>query len=383
MKPASEISIETSPLAAFRGMVASLRERLARRPDKEHQAALIRIVLALIASCYLIVATQNGFVASTHEPHVMVLIAVTITYSIAVFISILVHPQICVPRRILSIFFDIGATTYALYFLDGLGTPFFGIYLWNSIGNGFRFGVRYLYLSSVLGVLGFAFVITKNEYWSVHQALGVGLIIALVALPAYMSSLVRQLHAALAHMRTIATHDSLTGLPNRHLFYEHLQHTLKLAEQSNVPFAVVFVDLDNFKPVNDVLGHAIGDTVLKSVAQRLKESVRKNDLIARFGGDEFVIILSDAQKTVVSSVACKILDTVARPHEIDGQTVTLSSSLGIATFPDDGQSVDELVARADAAMYRSKRSGRNCFCLSGETQTVNNLSAHNNGCEAL
>jgi diguanylate cyclase (GGDEF)-like protein len=176
-------------------------------------------------------------------------------------------------------------------------------------------------------------------------------------------------------MHTMATHDTLTGLPNRHSFYEQLQHTLRIAERSNAPFAVVFVDLDGFKPINDVLGHAAGDAVLKSVARRLEHCVRKCDVVARIGGDEFVIILSDVHKTAVPSVARKIIDTVAMPHEFNGKPVTLTSSVGVATYPDSGRSVDELVARADAAMYRSKRAGRNCLDLDDESRNVSTLTA--------
>lgn len=372
MKSVGQSTYKT-PFSAFREMFTSLWEKLERRPDKEHQAALIRIVLALIASGYLIIAIKNGVIASTHEPYAWALIAIVIPYSMGVFISIIIYPQISVFRRILSIINDIGATTYALYFLEGLGTPFFGIYLWNSIGNGFRFGVRYLYLSSVLGVLGFAFVITKSGYWTNQQALGIGLIIALIALPIYMSSLVRQLHTALERMRSIATHDSLTGLPNRHSFYQHLQDTIKWSEKNNTSFSVVFVDLDGFKPINDALGHAAGDVVLKSVATRLKENVRKNDVVARFGGDEFVVILSDISKTNVFSIVQKIVDTVALSHHVNGKSITLSSSVGIATFPDDGKLADELVARADAAMYQAKRSGSNCICFDGKAKTVSDF----------
>jgi diguanylate cyclase (GGDEF)-like protein len=171
-------------------------------------------------------------------------------------------------------------------------------------------------------------------------------------------------------MRSMATHDSLTGLPNRHSFYEHLHHEIRLAEQNGVPFAVVFVDLDGFKPINDALGHAVGDVVLKSVARRLEQSVRKHDIISRYGGDEYVIILTDIRKNEVPSVAHKIISMIAIPYEAGGKTVSLTSSVGIATYPNSGLTVDELVAHADAAMYRSKRSGRNFFCLDGELQTV-------------
>jgi len=191
----------------------------------------------------------------------------------------------------------------------------------------------------------------------------------------YFASLVQQLHAALASMRTMATCDTLTGLPNRHSFYERLRYTLESAKQNQIQFAVVFVDLDDFKPINDVQGHAAGDAILKSVARRLEESVRKNDVVARFGGDEFVIILFDVHKAAVSSVVHKIIATVARPHVFNSKTVTLTLSAGIAVYPDNGRSIDELIAHADAAMYSAKRAGKNSFCLTEDTQTAGIVSA--------
>ena len=362
----SSISSRSSRYSIFAG----LREKLAQRPDSEHQAALIRIVIALIVSCYVVVAIQRDSVLTTEEWYAVAVIATFIPFSIGILISIFTYPHVSILRRLLSMVADLGATTCALYFLGDVGTPVYGMYLFNACGNGFRFGTRYLFLSSVLGVLGFTFVLAASEYWAAHRTMGVGLLIVLIVIPIYFANLVCQLHTALERMRTMANHDTLTGLPNRHSFYEQLQHTLRIAERNNVTFAVVFVDLDGFKPINDALGHAAGDAVLKSVARRLEQSVRKCDVVARFGGDEFVIILSDIDETAVPSVARMIISTVALPHEFNGKTVTLTSSLGIATYPDSGRSVDELVARADAAMYRSKRAGTNFFDLDGESQTL-------------
>ena len=371
MKPVSEMHLETALPPASRGLFASLRERLAERPDTEHQAAIIRLAIAVISGSYLAVAVNMNGLGDAAMFHAMALLLVVIPYSIGILICILVYPQVSVTRRILSMFMDIGATTYALYYLGEISTPVYGVYLFNACGNGFRFGTRYLYLSSALSIVGFTFVLATTEYWQSHLTLGVGLLIVLLVIPMYFASLVRQLHTALAHMRTMATHDALTGLPNRHSFYEHLHRATKLAEQNNTPFAVVFVDLDGFKPINDALGHSVGDAVLKSVARRLEQSVRKHDVISRYGGDEFVLILTHIQKNEVPSVAHKIISTIALPYEAGGKTVSLTSSVGIATYPDSGHTVDELVAHADAAMYRSKRAGRNSFCLDEELCTAN------------
>jgi len=180
----------------------SLLQRLKNRPDTEHEAALIRIVIGLLGSVYLlIVAMRSNGVMSVEEWRIVALIAFFISFSIGVLVSILIHPQISVPRRILSMVVDVGTNTCVLYFLGGAGTAVYGIYLLNSIGNGFRYGARYLYLSGALCVAGFTYVLATNEYWTAHRSLGIGLLIALIVLPMYMASLVRKLHVALEQAR--------------------------------------------------------------------------------------------------------------------------------------------------------------------------------------
>jgi diguanylate cyclase (GGDEF)-like protein len=376
IRTTAELNPESDAMPVRRSAFSSLRQRLAQRPDSEHQGALIRIAIAILSGSYLAAAVRMYDPGGAETWYVAILILVMIPFSVGILVSIFVWPQISVARRILSIIMDVGATTYALYFLGAISTPVYGVYLFNACGNGFRYGTRYLFLSSALGVIGFAFVLATSEYWASHRTLGVGLLIVLIVIPIYFASLVRQLHAAMARMRVMATHDTLTGLPNRHSFYERLRHTLNSAKQSQKQFAVVFIDLDGFKPVNDAQGHAAGDAILKSVARRLEESVRKNDIVARFGGDEFVIILFDIHKTAVPVVASKIIATVAKPHEVNGHKITLTSSAGLAVYPDDGRSVDELVAQADAAMYRAKRTGRNCYCFANETQITSTIPVY-------
>lgn len=376
MKPASEMHLETALTPASHGLFASLRDRLTQRPDTEHQAAIIRLLIAVISGSYLAVAVSTNGLGSTAMLHVMALLVVVIPYSIGILIYILVDPQVSVTRRVLSMFMDIGATTYALYFLGEISTPVYGVYLFNACGNGFRFGTRYLYASSALSIIGFTFVLATSKYWASHLTLGVGLLIVLFVIPMYFASLTGQLHAVLGHMRKIATHDNLTGLPNRHSFYEHLQQILRSAENNHTRFAVVFIDLDEFKPINDTLGHAAGDEVLRSVANRLKQCVRHDDVVARIGGDEFVIILSGIETISLLSVIHKIITAIAVPYTTTCKAVALTSSVGVATYPGNGRTVDELVAHADAAMYRSKRAGRNFFCLNGELRSAIISSTH-------
>jgi diguanylate cyclase (GGDEF)-like protein/PAS domain S-box-containing protein len=160
----------------------------------------------------------------------------------------------------------------------------------------------------------------------------------------------------------MAQYDALTGLPNRSLFRDRLAHGLSQARRSGRPAAVLFIDLDRFKIVNDTLGHAIGDKLLQEAAARLKECVRSGDTVGRFGGDEFAMILLDLAKPGDAGlVAQKVNDILARPFDLDGNRTFVSASIGITLYPTDATDPETLSMNADAAMYRAKEKGRNNY----------------------
>jgi diguanylate cyclase (GGDEF)-like protein/PAS domain S-box-containing protein len=158
-------------------------------------------------------------------------------------------------------------------------------------------------------------------------------------------------------IQRMAHHDSLTGLPNRLLFSDRLQQAIDRARRGSQQFALLYLDLDSFKPVNDTHGHAIGDELLKEVAARIRGQVRQSDTVARLGGDEFSVILPDlGQRQQAEAVAAKIMDAVAAPFELGAQKLFawIGTSVGIAIYPADGGDADALVKSADADMYRAK-----------------------------
>jgi diguanylate cyclase (GGDEF)-like protein/PAS domain S-box-containing protein len=161
-----------------------------------------------------------------------------------------------------------------------------------------------------------------------------------------------------------AYHDVLTQLPNRKLFTDRLRHALTHAKRAGKAVAVMFIDLDHFKTINDTLGHTAGDELLLEMARRLRECVREDDTVARLGGDEFTIILADLrQPEDALDVAQKILDTVQQTFSIGSMPVSTSASIGIALYPVDGVDAESLLRNADSAMYRAKEAGRNTFQL--------------------
>lgn len=160
--------------------------------------------------------------------------------------------------------------------------------------------------------------------------------------------------------RHAAFHDPLTGLPNRALFNDRLEHGLAQAQRHGWGLAVMFVDLDNFKTINDSYGHGAGDGVLRTIGERLKESTRGGDTVSRYGGDEFLFLLMEIQdKQPISLIAEKVMNAIQTPCDVNARDITtqkVSASIGISIFPKDGTTADDLVKSADKAMYQAKRN---------------------------
>jgi diguanylate cyclase (GGDEF)-like protein len=166
-----------------------------------------------------------------------------------------------------------------------------------------------------------------------------------------------QQHAREAQVR--ALHDSLTGLPNRELFNDRLAHAIALADRHEWTLAVMFLDLDRFKSLNDAYGHTAGDAALKTIAQRLLQYVRDEDTVCRNGGDEFLYLLMNPRgRRNIEHIASSVLRTIAQPAPIADRKLTIKASIGVAIYPDHGASGEQLIAKADAAMYLAKQRAR-------------------------
>jgi diguanylate cyclase (GGDEF)-like protein/PAS domain S-box-containing protein len=184
---------------------------------------------------------------------------------------------------------------------------------------------------------------------------------ALADVASLLGLFMKRQHAE-ADLQRYARYDSLTGLPNRSFFLETLERTLSRAGRQRTRSALVFLDLDGFKAVNDSLGHAAGDVVLQTMAERLRAGTRSSDLVARIGGDEFTVLVQNlARADDAALVARGLLDRLARPCRADSHDVTLSASAGISVYPEDGTDADTLLRNADLAMYRAKREGKNTY----------------------
>ena len=181
---------------------------------------------------------------------------------------------------------------------------------------------------------------------------------------------VRLLHdAARTHGRmleSLALRDPLTGLANRRLLADRMSMALVHAQRHTIPMAVVYMDLDGFKQINDRLGHSAGDALLKMVAGRLVETVREEDTVARLGGDEFIVVLPHLSGIdAAATVASKMIEAVSHPYDIEGQSVSITTSAGIGIYPVHGEDADRLMKNADLALYQAKRAGKNAYRIAG------------------
>lgn len=174
------------------------------------------------------------------------------------------------------------------------------------------------------------------------------------------SELIEQLESEKARAFELASYDFLTGLPNRMMFHRLAAAELSRARRSRRVYALYFLDLDKFKTINDTLGHAAGDVLLKAVAGRLRTSLREYDIVARLGGDEFVVLVSELDSEErVGHIAAKLVESLSAPYPgIGSEPIEVTPSIGIALYPGDGQDINRLLSNADAAMYQAKRSGR-------------------------
>jgi diguanylate cyclase (GGDEF)-like protein len=214
-------------------------------------------------------------------------------------------------------------------------------------------------------------ILSVPSWWSSRHSVEVlGLLVfAMAAILAWVVLLRRQVHRQTGiirqseeRFRDLAEHDGLTGLPVRRVLMERLELALHEIKRQPVTLALMMVDVDSFKQLNDSFGHAVGDQVLCTIANRLVQSVRLTDTVARMGGDEFTVLLNGLRHEYeAQKIASQVVSNVCAPIVIDGRTVEVSVSVGVATCPEDGDNVETLLRNSDAALYQAKAKGRNCY----------------------
>jgi len=191
------MTTHSAPSRSLSAFLGSIRERLKKRPDSEHEQAALRLGIGTAIFAYLYFAVSWDGAIRPAEWEFLITCLLLIAPSLVILLSTIISPHTSAVRRFIGMGLDLGATTYALYVLDDLGTPMVSVYLWVTFGNGFRYGARYLGAAAITSVCGFSFVLYASDYWAMHRAIGVGLLIGLIMLPLYVSALVRRLNDAL------------------------------------------------------------------------------------------------------------------------------------------------------------------------------------------
>ncbi len=336
----------------------------------EQGQALARIVITSMIA--LVVLTFVVFDAARGIAPVNVGLALGYAlFSVAYYRWIAGRPLCCRWRRYLVILLDLGMTGYLCYLFGIGGLGFYAVFLWIIIGNGLRFGPHYLAIATAVGTLSFLLATWLSGALDAQPGIVLGLVLGLLMMPRFFLAMIHRLADAnrllaskKAEAEYQASHDTLTGLPNRALLESMLAHSLSQARREDTRLAIVFVDLDNFKAINDNFGHAAGDELLQGIAHCLKGRLRASDTVARLGGDEFIVLLEDCGDPAgVAAIVDQLFGCSGRYYRIGHHETYVTWSSGVAVFPSDGTDGSTLIKNADTAMYQAKAAGINQFRL--------------------
>lgn len=277
-------------------------------------------------------------------------------------------PKLAHERVVIGLIHDVAVTTAFLLFSREKFASLLFIYPWITIGHGFRFGEKYLFVASLFTSFGLLVLFKVSAYWSQLAPTGFDLGMIFVLTASYTGYLLRDLSAIKEALKALATRDPLTGLANRRIIEDQLPVLVDENRNENQPMGIIYFDLDGFKPVNDTLGHEVGDVLLKQIAITLKKTVRSDDLVARVGGDEFVIVLKRiSTETDLASRAKSILKAIESIKVLNGQNIDISASMGClfvgTRTPKEWSSSQKLIREADRLMYASKQAGRGMLSM--------------------
>jgi len=330
-----------------------VRDQLERR-----QAGLRLIVLGVVLAYVTMVKRQ-----SPDALPLLLAISGFMAFSLLWYGAIVLAWLPRVPRRYFIIIVDTGMNSAAVYYVGSEGVIFYPLYLFVTIGHGMRFGPSHLVVAIISACLGFSTVLLLHPYWQQHLLIGFPLLVGLAILPLYYLTLIRRLNTANRHLQLEliktthkAEHDRLTQLPNRAYFYRCVERAIEKANIRQGSFAIVFMDLDGFKGINDQQGHEAGDQVLKQVAKALQDVIREEDVAARMGGDEFIILVDKLENhATVDKICERLLNAIRKLSPI------LSASMGVSYYPRDGKTTPLLIKNADQAMYYIKNRNKDGY----------------------
>lgn len=337
----------------------------------EYSQSRARFLVLGLAALYLLLHRASAPEAAPLQ----VVLTAALAYlgaALALHLWIVRRPQPQRLRRIGAMCADLGTCGWFMHLAGPEGLLVYPLILWVIISYGYRYGTGYMSLALLLGGAVFAGVGLFSPQWRGQGALVPGLLAGMAALVLFIRTMLLEMERVnrelAEHARQLehqATHDTLTGLPNRALLHSFIEQELaRLQRRPRRLLGVLFLDLDGFKAVNDRCGHAAGDRLLKEAAERVRGTVRVGDLAARVGGDEFVVAVADvAEERTLERIATKLLAVLGRPYGgVAAQAqVQLSASIGIVVVDDGKIQPEEVLRRADVAMYAAKQQGRDRY----------------------
>lgn len=359
-KPDLPIARQSAPNRERRTLLKPIlfvKQRFEHRPDAEHIQVLIRLGIVSTSMVYF----HSAFFANNAANAEYVLLArwaVSIAFiiTLALFVAVVVWPGVSVARRIVGLIHDVVTISTAMFLGEAGAAAVAAIYLWVTLGNGFRYGIAYLYGCAILSIVGFGAVFMLSDYWHEQRLLSINILILLALIPPYVGGLLKSLREAEALLKQRASFDGLTGLMNRVEFEQNIAAIL--ASRQNGHF-MLFCDLDHFKAVNDSAGHAAGDKLLADVGQIIQECVRHDDLTARLGGDEFAVFLKNCPQDRVRAIAESIRSSISG-YRLAWSTDYYSVGVSVGAAPSAAvKDIESLFRLADAACYAAKNAGRN------------------------
>lgn len=268
----------------------------------------------------------------------------------------------------------IAMLSISIYSLGDFGLALYPAYLL-IIANSGKYGAAYLAYTVMLSSLGLFIGITINDFWTDNVLTGLLFCMALLIFPFYYWRIVKDFHLKIGVLQKnlveksyAAMHDPLTSLANRTYLFEKIEAHVLIGRRTNEKFALLYIDLDGFKTINDTCGHGRGDIVLKQIAEILLQSARKSDVVARIGGDEFAVLLQNvADEQIIDTISKRILTSITKLSQDADTKYALSASIGISVYPHHGETTEALVNMADFTMYRVKNEGKNNYMLATET----------------
>ncbi len=355
-------------------------QRFTQRSDAEHIQMSIRLAIVITATLYFWSSVfANGATNQNYVVYARWGAIISLLISAGLIAVLLVNPGVSVTRRIVGMLHDVTAVSASMLLGEGGAAAVAAVYLWVTLGNGFRFGTRYLYACALLSFIGFAAVCYVSEFWRSQSTLSINILILLAVVPPYVGSLLSKLHVAKAKLEQQANFDDLTGLLNRPEFEQGVELQLKREHDGH---CLLFCDLDHFKKVNDEAGHAAGDQVLADISRIISSCLRGDDLVGRVGGDEFCVFLKNCPLLKAREIAENIRDSIAGYHLAWGDDhYQVGISVGVAP----SQAVSDkasLFRLADAACYAAKNAGRNHVHIVNpetshtDTQEIRSLFLH-------